>query len=363
MVLLQAGWGRAAEAVPVMVQTAPGRFEFSAVDSAVAHGLAAQAEEAWRGLAAPLDLPPDFPTPIYVRAVAGAAEPFAVTAETGGIVSVRIDAHATAAQQRRAIAQGLLLRLAVARHGLNERLAVPRWLEEACAGWWRTRADAAQLDALKQASERRAPPALAALLRWRHGGEPPPELSAAAVWLLTALQNDSGRAREWPSFLSRLLRGDDPEAALAECYAGRFAAEDRELWWQVGWHHAVRARTLPALSAGESRGQLRGLIRFVFAGHGADEDVVLPLSAVIARGTEPIVEPELARRAGELARVIPLLHPFYRNAGLSLAEALAARAAKAPRRDAACEAFAQDWRDAQELEAAATAALDALEKR
>jgi hypothetical protein len=354
----------AAEPVPVLVRTAPGRFEIAAVDSAAAHALATQAEEAWRWLAAPLELPAEFPTPVHVRLVAAAPEPFAVTAEIGGIVSVRLVADAAPAHVRRALVQGLLLRLAVARHGVNARLAVPRWLDEAGAGWWRTRAAAAQLDALRQESARRAPPPLAALLRWPHGGESRPELSAAATWLLTALHGEPGRAREWPAFLARLLRGDDPEIALAECFPGRFgAADDRELWWQVGWHHAVRVRALPGLSAVESRAQLGGLGRFVFAGAGADDDQVVPLAAVVARGAEPIVAAELTRRATELARLIPILHPFYRNAGLSLAEAFATRTAKPEKREAASAAFAQDWRDALELEAATTAALDTLEKR
>ncbi len=353
-----------AEPVPVMVRTAPGRFEIAAVDSAVAHAIAAQAEEAWRWLATPLELPVEFSSPIYVRIVAAAPEPFAVTAEIGGVVSARIDEQASSANVRRGLLQALLLRLAVARHGINERIHVPRWLEEACVGWWQTRAEAAQLDALKQESERRAPPPLPALLNWKHGGEPRPECSAGAVWLFAVLQTESGRAREWSALLSRLLRGDDAEIALAACYPGRFGAPaDRERWWQTCWHYAVRVRTLPAQSAPESRAQLGALARFVFAA-GADEaDVVLPLPAVLARGAEPIVAAELARRATELGRTIPTLHPFYRNAGLAFAEVLAARTAKPEKRDAACSAFAQDWRDAVELEAAATAALDALEKR
>ena len=59
--------------------------------------------------------------------------------------------------------------------------------------------------------------------------------------------------------------------------------------------------------------------------------------------------------ATALNRVVPALHPFYRNAGLSLAEVFARRAS--------AEAFERDWRDATELDAATSAALDALEKR
>lgn len=363
-VLAVAAVARAAEAVPVLVRTAPGRFEISAVDSARAHALAAEAEAAWRELSAPFDLPAAFPTPIYLRAVAAPPEPILATAETGGIVSVRLDEGATPTVVRRAIVRGLLLRLAVARHGASERLHTPAWLVEAGVGWWRTRAEAAQLDALKHATEGRSPPPLAEVLHRKAEGEPRPEFSAASVWLLAFLQAESGRAREWPTLLTRLLRGDDPEIALAVCYGDRFGQPaDRELWWHVGWHQAVRARTLPALSTVESRVQLGALARFVFAGATEQTDAVLPLATVLAHAAEPIVAAELARRAAELSRAVPTLHPFYRNAGLSLAEAFASRTAASKKREAASAAFAQDWRDAVELETATTAALDALEKR
>lgn len=355
--------GRSAEPVPVMVQSSPGRFEISAVDSTAAHAVAALAEEAWRWLAAPLDLPAAFTTPVYVRVIASAPEPFAVTAEFGGVVSVRVDAEAQPAQLRRALVQGLLLRLAVSHHGVNQRLAVPRWLEEAGAGWWLTRAEPAQLDAMKQASERQPPPALETLLRWPHGGGRRPDFSAAAVWLLTVLQTESGRSREWPALLGRLLRGDNSEAALAACYPGRFTTlAERELWWQTCWHHAVRARPLPAISITDSRVQLGALARFVFAAGTDEADVVLPLAAVLARAAEPIVAAELARRSGELSRVLATLHPFYRNAGLSLADALNARTAALGKRETAAVAFARDWSDALVLEAASAAALDAVEQ-
>jgi hypothetical protein len=56
------------------------------------------------------------------------------------------------------------------------------------------------------------------------------------------------------------------------------------------------------------------------------------------------------------------LHPFYRNAGLALQEALAARTTPAGKRERASAAFEQDWRDAVELETATRQALDALER-
>ena len=355
-----------AEPLPVMVQSGAGRFEIAAVDSLLAHTIAGHADEAWRILAAPLGLPAGFGLPVYFRVVPGTGEvvaPFAVVVETGGVVSVRLRADAaTASNIRHALVHGLLLRLAVAQHGVTENLRAPLWLEEACVGWWLTRSEAAQLDALKYVSARRGPPSLSDVLQRERGPAVAAEFYAASVWLLTFLQLESGRGREWPMLLSSLLRGDEPAAALGASYPARFAsADERELWWQSGWHHAVRGRTLPALDAADSRAQLGALARFVFSGANGETDSVLSLEGVLGRAGEPIVASELSRRATELGRLVTLLHPFYRNAGLSLAEVFSARTAKPGARVIACAAFARDWQDAVDLDAATSAALDAVE--
>jgi hypothetical protein len=363
------GWAGtvfAAEPLPVMVLSGTGRFEIAAVDSLLAHTIAGQADEAWRILAGPLGLPGGFGVPVYFRVVSGPVAlgaPFAVVAETGGVVSVRLSADAaTIPNIRRALVRGLLLRLAVAQHGVTERLRAPVWLEEACLGWWQTRSEAARLDAVKYGSMRQGPPPLGDILQREPGSPAAEEFSAAALWLLTFLQTESGREREWPTFLAALLAGEEPAIALAGSYPGRFAsAAERELWWQTGWYHAVRSRTLPALDAAESRAQLGALARFVFADVSTEADIAVPLENVLARSAEPIVAADIARRTLELARLVTLLHPFYRNAGLALAEAFSARAAKPAERVAASAAFDRDWRDALELETATTAALDALE--
>lgn len=358
----------AAEPTPVNVRTAPGRFEIAAIDASQAHVIATAAEEAWRVLAGPLVLPDSFPTPIFVRVqppdTAVDPLPFRVVVEPGGVVSVWISPRpeAESATTRRALVQGLLMRLAVARHGVNERLSAPLWLEHACVGWWQTRAGAAQLDALKHEAASLPVPTLAALLSWQRGGAEPRDFVTGAVWLLTFLQAESGRGREWPNLLPRLLGGEEPLAALNATYPGRFAdAGERELWWATGCHHAQRARSLPALDSAESRIQLEGLTRFVFAGPTEDADRVVPVREVLARGTEAIVAPELARRLAELERLIPALHPFYRNAGLALAEALRAGPGNRGGREVLCAAWERDWGDATELEAAAKAALDRME--
>ncbi len=361
-------WGPAASGppLPVLFQSAPGRFEVAAVDVGGAQRVVAQATEAWQLLAGPLALPEAFPSPVFVRLIPSKewAEPvpFRVFVEVGGVVSVRVRWDATTPELfvRRALVQGLLMRQAVARHGVNERLAAPLWLEQACVGWWRTRAEPALLDALKQSTAGRSPPALDRLLTWRRGETEPVELSDGAVWLLTFLRSESGRPQEWSAFLQRLLGGEAPDLALAASFPSRFEnARERELWWQTGWHHLRRARTLPGLEAAESRAELADLARFVVFREG--RDVVMTLRDLLGQAGDPVVADELTRRATALNRVLPAVHPFYRNAALAFGELLAGRNKSAERRESLWTAFEADWRDANELAAASAAALDAIE--
>ncbi|MBI5767141.1 MAG: hypothetical protein HZA93_05050 [Verrucomicrobia bacterium] len=355
---------------PVIFQSGAGRFEVAATDAAAAQWCSAQAAEAWDLLNAPLALPERFSPPIFVRLVPAAdwREPaaFRVTVEPAGVVSLRLRwvEPAPEATARRALVQALLMRLAVARHGVNDRLAVPLWLEIGCVEWWITRAAPAQWDAWKAESAGVAPPAIGDMLAWRRGETETRERQLGALGLLTFLQSESVRETGWPELLMRLLAGDAPEPALRAAFPGRFAnAPERELWWQTGWHHLRRANTLPALSAPDSRVVVGEAARFVFA-RDDGSDFVLPLAAVLERNAEPLVEIELNRRAAELNRVMASLHPFYRNAGLSLAAALGApRAGKTARRAELARTFADDWRDATELEAATSAALDAPERK
>lgn len=368
-----AGPAAGAEAALVMMQSAPGRFEVAALDPTVAQAIVEQAGEAWRILGGPLGLPEAFPSPVYVRVEpepggtpnATPRAPFRVAVEAGGLVSVRLrSAAVTPVNVRRSLIQGLLLRLAVARRGVTPHLTAPLWLELGCLGWWRTRADAAKLDALRQTGARETPPPIGALLLWQRGGEESRAWADGATWLLTVLQAESGAAQEWPAFLARLLAGDDALVALVQCYPGRYRdAVERELWWQTGYHQARRGRSLPVLDAPDSGWQLAALGRFVFAGADERSDRIVPLREVMARSGEPLVGVEVKRRAELLARLVPRLHPFYRNAGLSLAEVLGGKNPSPAKLDAACAAFEQDWRDATEIEAATAAALDRLERR
>jgi len=57
---------RAAEALPVLFQSAPGRFEVAALDPNAAQHVVAQADAAWFHLASPLGLPAAFSSPVFV---------------------------------------------------------------------------------------------------------------------------------------------------------------------------------------------------------------------------------------------------------------------------------------------------------
>jgi hypothetical protein len=152
---------------------------------------------------------------------------------------------------------------------------------------------------------------------------------------------------------------------LAQTYVGRFGGPDeRELWWQTGWQYHVRQRVLPGLEAEEAREFLASLARFVFADE-AGADRLVPFSEVLARRTEPLVAAELARRGADLGRSVAAMHPFYRNAALTLAEAFALGVGPEAdrRREALVAQWERDWADGRTLEAATAEALDRWEAR
>ncbi len=338
------------------------------MEAASAETVAASAEDAWRTLAVPLGLPDRFSSPVFVRLVPIAEwremAPFRVVVEVGGVVSVRVGWSEQTPNYflRRGLVQALLLRLAVTQHGVTDKLAAPLWLELGSVGWWQTHAEPATFDALKQESDRFDPPALSELLDARRGDVEARSLTVGAEWLLAWLQTESGNASEWPGMLRGLLGGGEGSKTLAASFPGRFATDaDRELWWQTGWHHLRRVRSLPTLEAAESRDELASVARFVFAVDG--REAVIPLSTVLAHAHEPMVDAELRRREVDLNRLSRTLHPFYRNAGLSLGEALGSRGVSDGARGVLVAAFERDWRDAGELEAATHAALDKLERR
>ena len=111
------GWAATGSSVPVIFQSAPGRFEVAALDGGDAQRVAALAAQAWPMLAGPLALPESFASPVFVRLVPaadwGERSPFRVTVEAGGVVSVRVAWDPTTPEVvvRRALVQGLLPQL------------------------------------------------------------------------------------------------------------------------------------------------------------------------------------------------------------------------------------------------------------
>jgi hypothetical protein len=362
-VLIAPGFIRAS--APVLSQTGPGQFEIASLEAGAGQRVRDEAEAAWRWLALPLDLPlAGFPSPIFVRLVPAESwsetQSFRVVAEPGGVVSVRLRWSETTpvALVRRALVQAMLVRLGVAAHGVNERLTVPFWLEQACIEWWRIHAEPAQADALQQESAGLVPPALGAVLGWQRSDVELRALSVGAVWLLTWVQSETGRSGEWPVYRARLLAGAPAEEALSECFSGRFEnAAERELWWQTGWHHLRRARTQPQLGSLESHAALAELARFVFAvGEG---DAVEPMRFVLKRRAEWVVKAALAERSTDLQRLLPALHPFYLNAGLALADCLAPNL-KDSEVEVKVAEFEREWENALDLALTSREALDNL---
>lgn len=342
-------------ATPVLSSSGPGRFEIASLEAGPATLVRTEAEGAWRLLAEPLGLPEQFPTPIFVRIVPAAewpeVAPFRVFAEPGGVVSLRLRWSEVAPKffVRRALVQALLVRLAVAEHGVQPQLTAPLWLEQAAVGWWRTRDDPAMLDQLQQDSLGLAPPRLAEILGWTRSEVEPRVLEVGSVWLLAWLQRESAGGREWRNFRRRLLVGEDPSAALAASFPGRFSdLADRELWWQTGWHGVRRVRTLPMWSAAESRQTLADLSRVVLA--VGEQDAVLPLRFALRRRDEPAVAAVLAAKTNELERVLPALHVFYRNVGLALADCLAPGKEIRLDADGLVAEFEREWREGFEME-------------
>ncbi|MFM8618447.1 MAG: hypothetical protein ACKOE8_06945 [Opitutaceae bacterium] len=358
-----------AAATPVLVQTSAGRFEFATIDPAAGHAVAALADEMWRHLEKPLGLPAAFSSPVFVRLLPapgdGRTAAFEINLEPGGVVSLwwRGDVGEDALL-RRALVRGLLARLAVAQRGAAASATPAVWLEHACVAWWRARAEGAQLDLARLRVARIPPPPIAGLLDWSADSEPESAVSAAMFWLMTFLQAESGPAGEWPALVRRLIAGMDPQAALAVSYPGRFqGVSARELWWQTGWHHHRRVRVLPVKEAAESRTAIDAFARFVFAAPEGDADRIVPLAEVFARGAEPAVAADLARRLNALGLITTALHPFYLNAGLSLADAFQAAVAGKAEPGKLAAAFERDRREGAVLEEASRRALDALEAK
>ena len=309
--------------VPLLLYTKPGQFEIIVVDAVDARSALGVGAAVWGALAGPLELPAEgFNTPVSVRLVPvaqwTAPTSFTVTAETPGLVSVRVRwaAGEGTAELRRAMVHGLILRQAVSWYGVVARITVPLWLEQGFTGLSRVRERPALLDSFQQESARIVtPPSLAVLFQGQRGRD----RELASLWLVLQLQAEaeSSGANHWHHWLRGVVVGADPLDTLPQIYSGLWRdAAALELWWQTSFYHQARSRTLPVMTAVESRTWLADRRRWLAGRQG--REVVLPLAELSGLCREPWVRTELAERIRQAYVILPLIHPFYANATLSL---------------------------------------------
>lgn len=350
-------------------RTSGGQFEIIGPDAQASAAVAELAERAWQHLRGPLDLPAQFSSAVVVRLVPAASwrEPaiFRSEVEPGGLVSVRVAWRddLPASVMRRALVQGLLLRLAVAQHGVGRSLQVPLWLEQGCVGWWVTRRNPAMLDSWQQEADGAAAVRLQDLLGWQRGDVEPRAWELAALWWFSGLVEDArATPGPWRNFLHAVLGGMESGAALARAYPNvGVDAATREQWWQVVARHEATARSMPWWTPTMSRERLGESLRVVLAAGEGGPDRWLGSEALWAGRTNRAVQAAVRNRLERLGTGLPWVHPFYRNAAISAGlfwEAL--RDGDRAAMEAAEASLIDDIALGRELEATTAAALDAI---
>ena len=351
---------------PRLFYTRPGQFEIIVLDAADARLVLALGRAVWGALAEPLRLPAEgFNTPVSVRLVPAAQwsapTAFTVTVETPGMVTVRVrwEAGVNANVLRRALVHGLLMRKAASWYGVISSLTVPLWLEHACAGLSRAKERPAIMDMFQQDSVRlAAAPSLASVLQWEHGAGESRERELAALWLLLQLQAESADGTQWQWWLRGVLGGAPALDTLPRIYSGLWAnADDMELWWQTEFYHQAKKRSLPVMTASDSRAWLDDRSRWLGVRQGLERVVALGELTRLRR--EPWVHRELGERAQQIRLTLPVVHPFYANAMVSLGRLYeAAHKGKESATKAALAQFESDSIDGRELDDTVGAILD-----
>ena len=346
--------------------TGKGQFEVIVKDAVDARRALAVGRSVWAALDVPLGLPADgFNTPVSVRLVPPAewtaASDFTVEVVPPGLVTVRVRSSAAGEPNalRRAMVNGLILRHAVGWHGVSARLTVPLWLEQAGAALSRGLERPAVMDMFRQESARVAvPPSLASLLRGESGEGELREREQAALWLFLQLQVESGDSDRWRRWLSGLISGANALDTLPRVYAGLWAdAAALELWWQTSFYHQACNRTLMMMTAAESRRWLADRSRWLAWRHGQEEVVALAELSRLSR--QAWLRDELGKRSQQTRLTLPVIHPFYSNALLSLGRLYeSALKGKASAAKAALAQFERDLSDGRELEDTVRAILD-----
>lgn len=354
------------ESAPRVFYTQAGQFEIIVQDVADAQPALALGRSVWDALAEPLGLPAEgFNTPVSVRLVPADqwtdAALFTVTAEPPGRVVVRVRWSAKVEQivVRRAFVQGLILRQAVAWHGIGGQLTVPLWLEQACAQWSMVLERPSMHDAFQQESRGIPdPPTLRALLSWQRGEVESRGWELASLWLFLQLREEADQKARWGGWVRGVLGGAPAFETLPRFHPELWAdASAMELWWQVGFYHQIRRQIVPMLTAEASRAWLANRSRWL-AGRGGRE-VVLTLSELPDVWNEPWIRTELNERIAQTRAMLGLLHPFYANTALSMGRLYEAAAKRDEQRfKQALAEFQRDALDGRELEDTVKAILD-----
>ncbi len=354
-----------AEPAPRVFYTQAGEFEIIVRDVTDAQPALVLGRSVWAALSGPLGLPTGgFSSPVSVRLVPESQwtepAPFTVTVEPPGRVGVRVrwSDKADPVVVRRAFVQGLILRQAVAWHGVGPKLTVPLWLEQACTAWSMVRERPALQDAFQQEAAGITPPPLRALLLWNRGEVESRRWELASLWLFLQLQAEAGEASRWGGWLRGVVGGAAPWDTLPGAYRGLWNdAASLELWWQVAFHHQRTFRALPVMTAEASRGWMADRSRWLAGREG--REVVLALEELEGLRKEAWVRAELMERGRQLQSTLGLIHPYYANSALSLGRVYdAAQKGKAEQFKTALADFERDAIDGRELEDAVNAMLD-----
>jgi hypothetical protein len=365
---------------PRLIGGGSGRFEVIAEPGPEALRLAELAENAWLEWREPLGLPSRLPTTITVRLVPmkswrGGERRHFVAAGHGGVVTVWIrgDAGGGLAAERAwlgALAEGVLKRKSVLLGGSPD-LEAPAWLAEAAAEAAIFAARPAMLDAWQAEMRREEAPARLREVLIRAGeagagGGRGRSLGAAGVWLW--LRGEGLRNGAWARFLDSVLLGESPGGALAREYASIVPAgadaREWELAWRVAAARLAAAQQTPVLEPAEARRRIERLGRLVvFDVAAGGERVQAPVGEWQTR-REAWPAGERRARAAFLAAELPRMHPFYRNAAVSLGRAWQALAEgrEGEWREAGAE-WGEDWAAGRALEAASARLLDEAEAR
>lgn len=353
-----------------------GRFEVVARPGPDGVRLAELADRAWKEWVVPLGLPSRLQTAIMVRLVPESEWGFGAAAartaaDLGGVVSVwiRAGAETGAARDRAwltALAEGALRRKAFLLGHDPVKANAPRWLAAAAAEAALVENTPAMLDAWQAALGGDArPAALRDVLLWDAvgGSTGTGERARAAFGIWLWLREESGSSGAWDRFLSALLGGESPGAALAREYARVTPrpreAREWELAWQVAAARLAAARSTPMMTAEESRRRLERLARVVVMDPKTGEERVAPSWGEWSSRQEAWPAAVREERARVLVADFDHMHPFYRNAAGSLGRAWTALAAgqEAAWREASVE-WSRDFADGRILEDASRALLD-----